>query len=477
LNPLSRGQIEGVDLTRFKELSRTSDRRLGTQPSPFGSWFEIDVCLDIADHGFRVIPQYNVAEYRIDLVVEGIKSQLAIECDGDEWHGIEQYERDVARQRILERCGWRFWRIRGHEYCRNPVGAVEPLWRLLSEMGIRPASAQEPEHEVSIEDKEYEKEESSEYQSVTLQETYAEQETAVEEELEPEIPVDDGTTEKNEKVIGTPTSTAQDKSEVYSYSPQFFFELAHHSKETNKFQPWERRLIFNIGKYMSRDWKITEKMERQALRLIDEARLLGLIMNNQEKENQQVNELAKLPRDFLFRVKKLSEEGWSFADIATKFGVSAQSLQKAINQRQGEINTLIGEMFKDDDSEHENTERLPEPSRQLLLEDLQLTGVYEKKSIETLTNALDTILSGLKERQALIVRLRFGLNDGRIHTLEEIGRSLDLSRERIRQIEEKALRKLKHPSKKQQLERLTGLSDTSVIDLLHILSPKGSKPD
>ena len=113
----------------------------------------------------------------------------------------------------------------------------------------------------------------------------------------------------------------------------------------------------------------------------------------------------------------------------------------------------------------------------MLLEDLQLSGVHGKKSIETITNALDTILSGLKERQALIVRLRFGLNDGRFHTLEEIGRSLDLSRERIRQIEEKALRKLNHPSKKQQLERLTGLSDTSVIDLLHILSPQGSMPD
>ena len=75
------------------------------------------------------------------------------------------------------------------------------------------------------------------------------------------------------------------------------------------------------------------------------------------------------------------------------------------------------------------------------------------------------------------MRLRFGLNAGRIHTLEEIGKSLDLSRECIRKIEEEALRKLKHPSKKQQLERLTGLSDTSVIDLLHILSPKVSMPD
>jgi len=177
LNPLSRGQVEGVDLNRLRELSRTSDRRPGTQPPPFGSWFEIDVCLDIAEHGFRIIPQYNVAEYRIDLVVEGPKSQLAIECDGDEWHGIEQYERDIARQRILERCGWRFWRIRGHEYYRDTVGAMEPLWRSLFAMGITPASISGFENEVSSEDNEYEQEESPEYDSMISE---SEQKTTIE---------------------------------------------------------------------------------------------------------------------------------------------------------------------------------------------------------------------------------------------------------------------------------------------------------
>ncbi|MCX5998949.1 MAG: AAA domain-containing protein [Chloroflexi bacterium] len=105
------------------------------------SQFEKDVYQTVAGKGYRAIPQYEVAGYRIDLVVEGIKSRLAVECDGDEWHGMEQYESDVARQRILERSGWRFWRIRGFEYYRDPRGALEPLWKLLDQTGINPSSS------------------------------------------------------------------------------------------------------------------------------------------------------------------------------------------------------------------------------------------------------------------------------------------------------------------------------------------------
>jgi len=104
------------------------------------SQFEKDVCQAIADRGYRVVPQYQVAGYFIDLVVEGTKNRLAVECDGDEWHGIEQYEKDIARQRILERCGWRFWRIRGCEYYRDPHLSLDSLWETLSEMGIQPLS-------------------------------------------------------------------------------------------------------------------------------------------------------------------------------------------------------------------------------------------------------------------------------------------------------------------------------------------------
>ncbi len=58
----------------------------------------------------------------------------------------------------------------------------------------------------------------------------------------------------------------------------------------------------------------------------------------------------------------------------------------------------------------------------------------------------------LSEREAKVLRLRFGLDDGRARTLEEVGKEFDVTRERIRQIEAKALRKLRHPSRSKKLK-------------------------
>lgn len=57
----------------------------------------------------------------------------------------------------------------------------------------------------------------------------------------------------------------------------------------------------------------------------------------------------------------------------------------------------------------------------------------------------------MTEREQKVLRLRFGMNDGRARTLEEVGREFDVTRERIRQIEAKALRKLRHPSRSRKL--------------------------
>ena len=115
---------------------RTYERKLGTQPEPFESWFEIDVYNDIVSNNYSVIPQYEVAKgrYRIDLVTilpNGVK--IAIECDGDKFHGPEQLQNDLMRQRTLERCGWQFIRIRGAEYYSNRKKALEPLWKKIQE--------------------------------------------------------------------------------------------------------------------------------------------------------------------------------------------------------------------------------------------------------------------------------------------------------------------------------------------------------
>jgi RNA polymerase sigma factor (sigma-70 family) len=67
---------------------------------------------------------------------------------------------------------------------------------------------------------------------------------------------------------------------------------------------------------------------------------------------------------------------------------------------------------------------------------------------------LDQVLGTLKDREALVIKLRYGLKDGTEHTLAEIGERLGISRERVRQIEAEALRKLRHPTRKQNLVEL-----------------------
>ena len=69
-----------------------------------------------------------------------------------------------------------------------------------------------------------------------------------------------------------------------------------------------------------------------------------------------------------------------------------------------------------------------------------------------LKEQLDEVLDTLTEREQKVLRLRFGMNDGRARTLEEVGREFDVTRERIRQIEAKALRKLRHPSRSKKVK-------------------------
>jgi len=124
-------------------ISTQIERTMGNQPSPFDSWFEVDVFNDIVNKGYSVKPQYDVArgKYRIDLVAffpDGTK--IAIECDGDKWHGADKYQDDMLRQKVLERCGWQFFRIRGGEYYSNREKALEPLWKIFKEHDIKTIS-------------------------------------------------------------------------------------------------------------------------------------------------------------------------------------------------------------------------------------------------------------------------------------------------------------------------------------------------
>lgn len=73
-------------------------------------------------------------------------------------------------------------------------------------------------------------------------------------------------------------------------------------------------------------------------------------------------------------------------------------------------------------------------------------------SLMLLKEQLNEVLSTLTDREAKVLRLRFGLEDGRSRTLEEVGKEFDVTRERIRQIEAKALRKLRHPSRSKKVK-------------------------
>jgi very-short-patch-repair endonuclease len=142
LNPMVKSvTLEGIDISKLQRHALEANRRDSRPPIPFDSWFEVDVFLQAVNRGFRVIPQYEIAGKRIDLLVEGFRGRLAVECDGDEWHGLEEWDRDVERQRMLERCGLQFWRVRGSAYYRDPESALEPLWQLLEERGIYASAA------------------------------------------------------------------------------------------------------------------------------------------------------------------------------------------------------------------------------------------------------------------------------------------------------------------------------------------------
>ena len=124
------------ELLKLENEIKNMNRRQGECPDPYESWFEIDVALELLRRKYRVLPQYEVAGYRIDLVIEGVVNRLAVECDGDAWHGPERWEYDVARQRQLERAGWTFVRIRESEFYTDRARAIQKIINKCDELGI-----------------------------------------------------------------------------------------------------------------------------------------------------------------------------------------------------------------------------------------------------------------------------------------------------------------------------------------------------
>jgi very-short-patch-repair endonuclease len=127
---------------RLIEHARDPDaalRAIAEQGNRVESVFERQVLERLLSAAYRVIPAWPVgASFRIDLVVEGTRRRLAVECDGERWHTHEELQHDLERQAILERLGWVFVRIRGNLFFRDPERAMAPVFAKLDDLGIEP---------------------------------------------------------------------------------------------------------------------------------------------------------------------------------------------------------------------------------------------------------------------------------------------------------------------------------------------------
>ena len=139
--------IQNPDLEEAKQVEadysvlRNALMNMGIRqdpPDPYDSWFEVKVAIELLKRGYRVLPQFQAGAYRIDLVIEGLRNRLAVECDGDYWHGPDRYIEDMERQFQLERAGWVFVRVLESEFYSSPTRAIDRVVRTCQQMGIEP---------------------------------------------------------------------------------------------------------------------------------------------------------------------------------------------------------------------------------------------------------------------------------------------------------------------------------------------------
>jgi RNA polymerase primary sigma factor len=153
-----------------------------------------------------------------------------------------------------------------------------------------------------------------------------------------------------------------------------------------------------------------------------------------------VESMNKLLRTTRQLVQELGRQP-SYGEIGDRLDMSPQKVEDvmALFFRQPmSLDTPIGE---DGDS-----------SLGDLVEDRDSLAPTDATSQQLLKEQIDRVLDELSEREKKVLQLRFGLKDGQARTLEEVGREFSVTRERIRQIEAKALRKLRHPSRSRKLK-------------------------
>ncbi|OLN27948.1 putative DNA helicase [Desulfosporosinus metallidurans] len=136
-NDLKPGDLRG-ELIKHAKDPQAIIKMLDTAEKESESEFEKQVLFRLRQASYSVHPQWKVGGYRIDMVVESGGQRVALECDGDKWHTEENLAQDMARQAILERLGWRFIRIRGSEYFRDPEGAMQKIFERLTYFEMSP---------------------------------------------------------------------------------------------------------------------------------------------------------------------------------------------------------------------------------------------------------------------------------------------------------------------------------------------------
>ena len=142
------------------------------------------------------------------------------------------------------------------------------------------------------------------------------------------------------------------------------------------------------------------------------------------------------------RLTALNGEEPTIEDIANELNLEAEKVREIMKYAQEPVSLETPILSSDDDSSVLG-QFIPDDSQQ------QTDVMYEKKELKT---KIRELLSKLSPREARVITLRFGLEDDTPRTLEEVGKEFNVTRERIRQIEAKALRKLRSPSRAKQLK-------------------------
>src|SRR5574344_722064 len=176
-------------------------------------------------------------------------------------------------------------------------------------------------------------------------------------------------------------------------------------------------------------WWIRQAITRA---LADQARTIRVPVHMVET----INKMARVQRQMTLELNREPSE----EEIAKKMGISVDKVREVIKISQDPVSleTPIGE---EDDSHLGD-----------FIKDESSLSPEEYATNEILKEEIQSVLLTLQEREQEVLELRFGLKDGTCHTLEEVGKKFNVTRERIRQIEAKALRKLRHPSRAKKLK-------------------------